>query len=567
LTNKFIIMLRKLKYILPFALLVISASSCIKNGFDINVDPNNPTNLPVNILLPTIQRELGDNNSISGGIGGSLEVYVHRLAVREQPNGYGITGTGGIPQSMWDSYYQTVFTNADIIIDNGTKAGNFRYAGIAKIIKAYAYSQLVDVFGDIPFSEASKLVDNVKNPKFDDDATIYPKLITLIDDGIANVRNTAINPKNPAADDLFYGGNVTNWVKLGNTLKLKLYTQQRKVKNVSADVSALLASPSTLLSSTTDNFQLSYTTVNKNPGYNDYGAAQRTQNTSPWFYEILKGYNASILTANPDPRVPYYFYNQIKLGQTAVNDNNFTEYRDGSFVSIYFGSNGPDVGRTQQNTAALLGIYPVGGKFDNGAGSVPSALISLASATGAAPVRLLTYADRLFLEAELINTGVITGDAKVVTLAAVAEAFKQVDAVVTKTGTTGVPVLVGSAGMATYMANFTTEYDAASTAKKLELIMTQKWISTFGSAIDSYTDYRRTGFPILFDPRNPAMAPGGFVQPPINGNPLLNPQAKVPVSLNRDYPLSLPWPSTELTSNSSAPAQKQPSTFKVFWQP
>lgn len=559
-------MLRPIKYILSFVILTISIISCKKNGFDINADPNSPTNLPVQILLPTIQRELGDNNSI-GGIGGSLEVYVHRIAVREQPNGYGITGNGGIPGSIWDSYYQTVFTNADIIINNSNKVGNFRYAGIAKIVKAYAYSQLVDLFGDIPFSEASKLIDNIKNPKFDDDATIYPQLFSLIDDGIANLRNTAINVRNPAADDLFYGGNINNWVKLGNTLKLKLYTQQRRVKNVSSEVAALLASPSTLINNTSENFQISYTAVNKNPGYNDYGAAQRTQNISPWFYEILKGYNNNIFSTNPDPRVPYYFYNQIKLGQTSVNDNNPTEYRDGSFVSIYFGSNGQDVGRTQQNTAALLGIYPVGGKFDDGSGSIPTARITLASATGAAPVRLLTYADRLYLEAELLNAGVISGDAKAVTLAAVAESFKQVDAVVTKTGTTGVPILVGSPGVGTYISKFTMEYDAATTTKKLEMIMTQKWISTFGSGIDPYTDYRRTGFPILFDPRNPAMAPAGFVQPPINGNPLLNPQAKVAVSLNRDFPLSLPWPSTELTSNSNAPAQKQPSTYKVFWQP
>ena len=110
------------------------------------------------------------------------------------------------------------------------------------------------------------------------------------------------------------------------------------------------------------------------------------------------------------------------------------------------------------------------------------------------------------------------------------------------------------------------EYDA-NVSKQLQIIMTQKWISSFGSAVDAYTDYRRTGFPILFDPNNPLMAPGGYAIPPVNGNPLIDPQAPVPVSLNMAYPLSLPWPSAELTSNSSAPAQKQPATDKVFWQP
>ncbi len=561
-------MLRKFKYIIPLALTVVIASSCGKNGFDINVDPNNPATLPVQNLLPTIQRPLGDVNSI-GGLGGSLEVYVHRITVREDPNGYGIDGGGGIPDQMWDPYYVTLMTNADIIIEKATADNNFKYVGIAKILKAYAFSQLVDVFGDVPFSEATKLLTGIRNPKFDDDAKIYPELFKMIDAGIADLNNPAINKRNPGTDDVIYGGVISRWVKAANTLKLKLYTQRRKVPSVSAEVTALLANPANLISSTADNFQIKYTSnpIDKNPGVFDYAAAQRTQDISPWFYEIMKGYNQDIFTGLQDPRIPYYFYNQIKLGQTGVNDNNATEYRDGSFVSIYFGSNGPDVGRTQQTTMTLLGLYPVGGKFDAGLGGGPGQTLNAASASGAAPTRLMTYADRLYLEAELINTNVIPGDARAVFLAAVTESFKMVDAVVTLTGATGVPVLAGSVPVTTYIAGVMTKYDAASVTKRLEMIMTQKWISTFGSAIDSYTDYRRTGFPIMFDPSNPAMAPGGKVQPPIGGNPLQNPQFPVAVSVNRAYPLSLPWPSKELTANPNAPAQKQPSLYKIFWMP
>src|SRR5690606_18428737 len=116
----------------------------------------------------------------------------------------------------------------------------------------------------------------------------------------------------------------------------------RLVQNVSAEVTALLANPANLIANTTENFQLPYSADNKNPGYSDYGAAQRTQNISPWFYEIMKGYNENIFTGLQDPRIPYYFFTQIARGQSGVNDNNDTEYRDGSFVSIYFGSNGPN---------------------------------------------------------------------------------------------------------------------------------------------------------------------------------------------------------------------------------
>ena len=560
-------MLRKLKYIIPLFVAIVVAS-CSKSSFDINVDPNNPASLPAKNLLPGIERELGNANAIFSGIGDVLEVYMHRISVREAPNAYGVTGNSGFVETIWDPYYSSVITNADIIVNQSTTAGNFKYAGIAKVIKAFAYSQLVDIFGDIPFTEAGKLADANLNPKFDDDATIYPALIALINEGIADLNNTAINPLSPGADDVIYAGKIANWVKAANTLKLKLYTQERKVKNVSAEITALLANPATLISSTAENFQLPYSKDNQNPGYGDYGAAQRTKYISPWFYEIMKGYNDNIFTGIEDPRIPYYWFNQIKPTQTSTNDGFNTEYRDGPFVSIYFGTNGPNSGFAQQNTQTVLGIYPVGGKYDDktGSGSTSSNKLSSSSASGAAPLRFITYADRLFLEAELIQTGVITGDARAKTQAAITEAMKQVDAVVAKTGTTGVPVLATSTAATDYISAVMNYYDA-NPAKALQIIMTQKWISSFGTSVDAYTDYRRTGYPIIFDPNSNVQAPGGFVQPPLHGNPNVDPQLAVKVSANRDFPVSLPWPASELNSNSNAPQQKQPSTYKVFWQP
>lgn len=557
-------MLRKLKYIIPLAL-VFAISSCSKSSFDINVDPNNPATLPAKNLLPGIERTLGSSSAMIGGISETLEVYMHRISVREAPNAYGVTGNSGFVDGIWDGYLSSGITNANLIIAKAVPAGNFKYSGIAKVLKAFMFSQLVDIFGDVPFTEEGKLQEGILNPKFDPGASIYPTLITLINDGIADLNNTAINPLVPGVDDVIYGGKAANWVKMANTLKLKLYTQQRKVKDVKADVTALLANPATLMSSTADNFQLPYSIDNKNPGYADYGAAQRTKDISPWFYEIMKGYNQNIFTNITDPRIPYYWFNQLKPGQVATNDGFKTEYRDGPFVSIYFGSNGPNSGFAQQNSQTVAGIYPVGGKYDDksGSGYSTASKLSSASATGAAPYRFITYADRLYLEAELINTGVVTGDARAKTLAAIKESFKQVDAVVVLTGSGAtVPKIVGNPVDSAYYANVMKQYDAASTTKQLEIIMTQKWISSFGSAIDAYADYRRTGFPILFNPNAT-----GVAQPPLDGDPTLPTQLPVKVSANRDFPVSLPWPSSELTSNSNAPAQKQPSTFKVFWQP
>lgn len=579
-------MLRKIIYI---PLLAIAFASCKKDFLDINTDPNSPANVEVSLLLPTVERGIADalvtdGTGNNGGLSQFLAVFMHQMSTREEADQYGTTSTDFYLDLAWDKIYSSalatsatpqygVLQNLNEIIRSGTEAGNLQYVGIAKILKAYIFSQVVDVFGDVPFSEANKLKEGIRAPKFDDDAEIYPQLFALLDSGIADLNNTdAENVLTPGEDDLIYGGSTSAWIKAANTIKLKLYTQLRKVQNVSAQVTELLNSGN-LISETEESFLFPYgrnsSPDDRNPGFGDYTATQRSNHVSPWFYEILKGYNPRIFTGISDPRIPYYIYNQIAEDEEpreALPDQ--TEYRDGAFVSIYFGSVGPDRDRTQQNTISLFGIYPVGGKYDDGSATEADA----SSGTGAGPYRFITYADRLYLEAELINTGVITGDARAVLKAAIEESFKQIDYVITTfvKPPQSVPAIFNTDAMENYINAVMAKYDAANTDKKLEIIMTQKWISSVGSSVDQYTDYRRTGYPILFNPNDPAMAPGGFVQPPINGNPFTpGAQKPVQVQLSRTFPFSLYWDADELSANPKAPAQKNPSdpSAKPFWMP
>jgi hypothetical protein len=557
-------MIRKLKYIIPALLLI---TSC-KKQLDINTNPYAPVSVSEGHLLTGIERSLADATS-QNGLSYGLEVYMHRITVREAPNGYGLTGN----DLSWGGFYVSVLTNSDFLIAEGVKNGNLQYTGIGEIIKAYAYSLLVDTYGDVPFTDVNKLVSNqITNPKFDQGKDIYPQLITLLDKGIADLKATATNVNKPKTDDLIYGGDIAKWEKAANTIKLKLFLQQRLVKDVTADVKALVDGKK-LISTTAESFLLPHgpngATDDRNAGFSDYSASQRTQNVSPWFYEILKGYNSNIYTGITDPRVPYYIYNQI--GSASSTTPNPTEYRDGRFVSIYFGSTGPNAGQSQQNYMSLSGIYPVGGRYDDGLGGVANA----ASGTGAAPDRLITYADVLFMEAELMKVGKLSGDAKATLQAAINESFKQVDYVIAtyvKPTTQVVPAFFSATGVATtpvqnYITAVMAQYDAKA-GQQLEQIMTQKWISSFGFAVDAYTDYRRTGYPVLFDPSNPAQAPGGKVQPPVSGNPSQPVQSAVTVQLTKKFPLTLPWPQAELNGNSNAPAQKVDlSTYKPFWLP
>ncbi len=553
---------KKILFILA-AVLVLSGTAC-KKFLDVNANLNDPLAVPTGTLLTTVERNLGDELSY-GGLSLQLAVYMHQMSTRETANQYGVRGA--TLDGDWTTFFGQILPDVDVIIKQATAEDNMIYAGIAKIIRAYTYSQIVDVWGDVPYTEYNKFKEGIKQPSFDDDATIYPKLLAMLDEGIADIQNAdSKNPSKPGANDVIYKGSTANWIKAANTIKLKLYTQIRKVQDVSAEVTALLNNPSSLINSNAEMFALPYgplgATDDRNPGFGDYVATQRSNHVSPWFYEILKGYNPDIFTGISDPRLKYYIYNQLTPSAAAQSN---TEYRDGAFVSIYFGSTGPNRDGNQQNSISLFGIYPVGGRYDNGAGGTASA----SSGTGAAPYRFITYADRLFLEAELINTGVITGDARTVFNNALKASMSQVDYVVTnyvKTSQT-VPVLATSTAATNYITAIMDLYDAASTDRQLEYIMTEKWLSSVGSSVDQYTDYRRTGYPILFDPGNNAMAPSGFVQPPVDGNPFVTPQLPVPVARGANFPVSLPWSQNELDLNSNAPTQKQADTYKVFWMP
>ena len=556
---------KKFIYFLTAGLFLLG-TGC-KKYLNVNKNLNDPTAVPVSTLLTSSQKDIGNAMAMSTGLSGGLSVYMHQACTRGNADGYGIKGDNFTVENAWALFYGAI-TDLDVIISQATAEGRFKYAGIAKIMKAYAFSVMVDMWGDIPFSEFNQFKNGVKQPKFDDDAAIYPQLFTMIDAGVADINNPAPNPTVPANDDLVYNGNTARWIKAANTIKLKLYTQIRRVQNVTAAVTNLLATPANLINATNESFLMPYgplgTSDDRNPGFSDYTASQRGQNVSPWFYEIMKGINP-VFSGITDPRMPYYIYNQLSIVNPPTPPN-ATEYRDGPFVTLYFGSLGPNRNGAQQNAYSMFGIYPVGGRYDDGLGQPAPAGATSASGTGAAPYRFITYADRLFLEAELINTGVIAGDARAVLSAAMSAAMVQVDYVITTyvKPTQTVPAL--GAGTS-YINSILALYDAGSTAKKLEYIMTQKWLSSVGSNVDQYTDYRRTGYPVLFDPRDPLMAPGGRAQPPLTGNPLVNPQASVPVALSKNFAESLPWSQTEKELNANAPAQKVPENYKIFWKP
>ncbi len=577
--------MKRLIYILPGILLI--AMSCTKGYLDVNTDPNNPTSMSEARLLPKVQKSLADNLGFgelgAGGFSYMLSVYTHQITVREYPDKYGVEGVD--LNTAWTTVYTEIIRNCEEIIKTAEESENAVYAGIAKILKAYTYSQLVDVFGDVPFSESNDYQGGAgfSAPAFDNGKDIYPQLFSLIDEGIADLNNTgAANPNKPGTDDLIYGGKTSFWINAANTIKLKLYNQIRLIQDVSGPVNMLL-SDDKLINSTATSFMFPYGTGTspdeRNPNFADYFASQRSTNISPWFYEIMKGYNMmdvngmakdfNVFSGIEDPRIPYYFFNQLAPDEPNV-EGNPTEYRDGGFTSIVFGSTGINRDKSHDKTNTVMGIYPAGGRYDDGNG-MDGKGVTAGSGTGAAPFRMLTYTDRLFIEAELIQAGVVAGGAataKDKLEAALNAAIEQVDYVVGKAGTVNqtVPKLKGTDEAGDFIAAVVDLFENSTAEKQMEIILTQKWIAMFGgNSVEAYNDYRRTQYPVIFDPNNSDMAPNRFFIPPVDGNVEVDEQDPIPVVTSRSYPVTLPWSQRELELNKNAPAQKTPATFKVFW--
>jgi hypothetical protein len=551
-------------YFVTVLLLVGIATGC-KKFLDVNENLNSPT--PASVGLPLVlsaaERNIAGNLALGTGLGNTMAVYTHQVTGRVGADRYNAGSSG------WEGLYSAL-SNLNVIIDRGPKEERLIYAGIAKILKAYTVSMMVDVWGDIPYSEYDKFADGISQPKFDKGSDIYPQLITLLDEGIADINNTTFNVSKPGTDDFIYKGNLANWTKAANTVKLKLYTQVRLVQDVKAKVTALLASPNTLINSQTESFMMPFgpigTTDDRHPAFGDYNATQRGgQLFSPWLYEIMKGRNTNILTGLADPRVPYYIYNQKSpLGGSNPTPENCTEFRDGGFITILFGSNGPCRDGSNSQTYSLLGIYPAGGRYNDSAARSVNSIGAQNAGTGARPHEFITYADRLYLEAELIHMGLAPGDEKTAFSKALDASFGQVDNVVinhVKPGSAGaaqsVPVISTLPATTTYKTGVLAAFDAATPAKKLEYIMTEKWINRIENPIDNYTDYRRTTYPVLFAP-----SPEGST------TSVTGPDGKVTsVSNDRKYPWSLPFSNGEISLNSNAPPQKVPESYKVFWQP
>jgi hypothetical protein len=572
---------RKASAALALSGILLAAPGC-KDFFDVNTDPIHPTTAQLSQILPVSQVAMSTYAGFNiQGLGQPASAVMGQLQ-----NGRGI---GAYAQDQdafgtpWSGLYTDMLQNNEQIIKQGTAEQNWAYVGIAQIQKAYVFSQLVDAFGDVPYSQALQGAAN-RYPRFDDDAAIYngdpangiQSLFSLIDEGIANLAKDGASIATPSAD-IMYGGNLVAWRHFGNSLKLKLYNQIRNVNDVQSNVQALMSANDFITSS--ENFEVKYGSSaapeNRHIGFlSDYVNTPPENKIGAYLYLLMRYGNGINYqpqapvppAASADPRIAYYFFNQYT---STTASPSFDYQAPGSrFVTVKTGSFGTTASTNISETQSLPGLYPYGGRYDNGTGVT----VTEASAPGNGIQRLFPYFSQKFTEAELQLT-VLNNEAAagLAYTEAVNAAFDEVNKIVSRSNTVqprnayiDAPLLGSSPARTAILNKFT---NATSKEDKLRVIMEQKYIASFGMGLDIFTDWRRTHYPVLAVASSDAIGTSLGLTEDLNG-----PSADESTRSTGIFPRRFYYPYSELIANTNPQAPKvnlQPQDgdekYRIFW--
>jgi Starch-binding associating with outer membrane len=284
--------------------IAFSTTSCDKDFGDINVNTKKPSTVPPASLFAFATKSLTDemtNSNVNSNIFRLLAQQWTETTYTDEAN-YDLT-TRDIPQNFWNSIFLNVIKSLTetqrLIPEQGAlvaKGIQTNQDACSEILIVYAFSVLVNTFGNIPYTEALNS-DNIY-PKYDDAATIYADLLKRLDAAIAKIKES---DHGFDANDLLYGGDMVGWKTFGYTLKLKLGMMLADVNPTLAKTAVESASDH-VLTDNHDNVTFHYLTS--------------PPNTNQIWVDLVQNGRGDFVAANTlvdamialhDPRIPLYF--------------------------------------------------------------------------------------------------------------------------------------------------------------------------------------------------------------------------------------------------------------------
>lgn len=449
---------RKLLYVVT-SLTLITTTSC-EDYIDVNKDPNNPeiSELTPDNILP------GAQTSTANIFATRMNQLGNIMAVSWSGNAtdfsspfddefrYNLAST--FYNDIWDNMYQSTSNFSHIEKHQDGKNWDYHKA-IAKIMKTFYFQYLVDLYGDIPYTQIHQRADFLF-PKYDDDKTIYRALVSELDKAIALINNTDKNTvKSVATTDVMMKGNMTKWIRFANTIKLRILLRQTNLND--AETTTYLAQQFANLNGA--QFIGPNDDVVLNPGYINSDGKQ-----NPFYARYGR-----------DPQGSRTASNNL-VGPTRFQ----AQYLQGTLAGRSF----LDPRRTQLYVSRVAGSTTISGVLQGASSGRPSRLGPgiLKGSDQSLPVMLA--AESLFLQAEAVQRGYLAGDAKAIFESGITSSFVSLGL----PATTAATYITDSANINTIGWN--------GSANKIEAIITQKWIAnTSTNGTESWIELTRTGFP------------------------------------------------------------------------
>jgi len=404
----------------------------------------------------------------------------------------------------WDWYaaYNSTLTSYMNLVKEGGPLENNQYYAIGLVMKGFYYTQFTETHGMIPYSEASD--PNIALPKYDAQIDVYKGVIADLNQAItliADNQNTGEGIELLGENDVIFNGDMQNWKKLANSLKLRIAL--RAHGSPGEDFSASVASEavaSGVLADTDALFAAFTTETNIWGGSASYGDIWHSFTGSQW-----KATEAmvNILKSNDDPRLGEITKPSVggiitimKPDSDSENFSLIAEHLE--FLENTLNASGlvldtdytwtetaTDLTITMPDNTNYLGLPSrLSGKIKDfmhkDLFSDPSDWVTQKTNEGGRifPTILLTSADSHFMIAEAITKGLVSGDANSYYQIGLEKAM-----VLWETSTT-------SDFLASEMGSLN-----GSSEQNLERIATQRWLTNYTNGYESWAIVRDTGYP------------------------------------------------------------------------
>ncbi len=435
-----------------YSLVVLAVLWGCQDLTELNDNPNNVSETHPQLLLTNIA-------SSAFQVQGTGALYASRMLVQ----------TDGENNNQYYNWNRASFGDYNMLgevtkmMQEAERIGSDEYVALSKFFRAYYFYNLTLTFGDIPYSEALKGETEEKYlPKYDTQKEVFMGILQEL----SEANDLLEGNTNIIAGDVIYGGNTVKWQKLINSFRLKiLMTLSKKESDADLNIISTFASiynNEPIMESIEDNGQLVFLDE-EGSRYSEFNSSSYGSGmyVSATFIERLQD--------RQDPRLFIYCGQTKNAKEAGLAIDDFSAYEGGDPIAPY----------AEVNDKAA-------------AGDVSKVNLRYTTDPTNEPHNLMGYWELEFILAEAAVRGWISSDAMVHYENGVKASFSFYNDYAKN-----FEVYVEESDAETYLAGPLVAFDnALATEEKLELILTQKYLTSFlQTGWRAYFDHLRTGYP------------------------------------------------------------------------